>query len=290
MNTIRTLSTTILLLTLLAACGTTSPLGSGSGPDEASAKSAMLQAVGDAFIADAEDDAVDLSAASELSTQSVEPFVVIRRRDMERDADTLTVTVDLDATPPTAVAEIAVSITGVAELYEVYPDASGPVEFKGEKPIHLTGTITLEAEYVAGEWHLTAASSSAFTQGEYAAAIVEWGIDPDPLQPGSDAHVATVLLDEVETSDEHLVIGRGRHFHPRTVLNDNGEAPDPVADDDSYAGYLAVGADARPGRHLGFIHALNYSRTVDLTEGDDGFVYPYTDTLLPVVVWVDAQR
>ena len=289
MNTFRTLSTFALLLTLLAACGTVVPGGPGAQPDEASARSALLAAVGDAFVADAEDDDIDLSAAPQLAAQSVEPFVVIRRRNMAREADTLTITVDLEATPPTAVAEVEVSITGVAELFEVYPDLSAPVELVGEKRIHLTGAITLEAEYVTGEWHLTGASSTAFSQGEYAATIIDWGIDPDTLQPGRDNHVATVELDEVETADQHLVIGRGRHFHPKTVLNDNGNAPDITADDDSYAGYIEVRPDARPGRHLGFIHALNYSRTVDLSEGADGYLFSYTDTLLPVVVWVDAR-
>ena len=98
-----------------------------------------------------------------------------------------------------------------------------------------------------------------------------------------------MVLDEVDSDDEHLVIARGRHFHPRSVLNDNGDDSDPVADDDSYAGYLDVRTDARRGRHLGFLHALNYTRTTDLTEGDDGYLFPYTDTLQPVLVWVDAH-
>jgi hypothetical protein len=286
---VRTLSLTALLALLLAACGTTAAPGNDQA-DEASARSAFLSAVEDAFVADAEDDGVQLTAAAPaLEAQSVEPFIAIRRRDMARHVETLTVTVDLEAVPPTATAEVSVVITGVADLYEVYPDASAPVTLVAEKPIDLHGTLTLEAEFVERSWHLIGAEHSAFTQGAYAATIVSWTIDPAPLVPGSDGHVATVVLDEVDTEDEHLVIGRGRHFRPRSVLNDNGDDPDPVADDDSYAGYLRIGDDARPGRHLGFVHALNYSRTTDLTEGDDGFAFPYTDTLLPVVVWVDAQ-
>lgn len=288
---VRTLSILVTLplsFLLLAACGAVGPTLPDAGPDEASARTALMSAVGDAFAADAEDDGVDLAAAPGIAGQSVEPFLAIRRRDMARNAEMITITIDPGATPPTAVAELDVAITGRAELYEVYPDHAAPVTLVGEKPIHMTGTITLEAEFVAGAWHLTGASTTAFQQGDYAADIVEWAIDPDPLVRGSDAHVVTVLLDEVETEDEHLVIGRGRHFRPRTVLNDNGADPDPVADDDSYTGHLQVHDDARPGRHLGFLHALNYDRTVDLSAGDDGYLHAYTDTLLPVVVRVSA--
>ena len=91
----------------------------------------------------------------------------------------------------------------------------------------MTGTITITAEKWRGEWHVTSVSSTAFTQGDFAATVDSWSVSPDPLLAGTDANVLTVELLEVDTSDAHLVVARGRHFRPKSVLNDNGVDPDP---------------------------------------------------------------
>ncbi len=282
MKTLRTLSALTVLLLLLAACSTAL-----SPNEEAVAQQAILAAVDEAFAADANDDGIDLASSAALSSQSVNPFIVIYRKNMARQREAATITIDYNSDPISAVAEVEISITGVAELWKIYPDLSAPRELVGEKAINMTGTITITAEKWRGEWHVTSVSSTAFTQGDFAATVDSWSVSPDPLLAGTDANVLTVELLEVDTSDAHLVVARGRHFRPKSVLNDNGVDPDPTADDDSYNGFLEIDSDARLGRHLGFIHALNYTKTIDLTLDGDAFLYSYTDTLLPVVVVVD---
>ena len=64
---LRTLTATLLLALLLAACGTTAAGGGGGAAggaqaDEASARTAFLSAVGDAFAADAKTTTVGVDA------------------------------------------------------------------------------------------------------------------------------------------------------------------------------------------------------------------------------------
>jgi|GEM_PF-5382931 len=278
------------LFVLLAACGTT--LTGGGAQENAAAQQAILGEIDAAFAASAAEDNVDLSSVSlGLTTQSVDPFIVIRRTNMHRSHKLLTLTVDMTATPPTATAEVQLNITGTAELWQVLPDQPRAHNKVGEKPIDMVGTATITAEKGDDGWHITSVDHTALSQGDFAADITSWSYSPDPLVPGSDANLATIALDEPDTSDEFLLVLRGRRFHPRSIPNDNGTDPDPTANDDEYNGYIRVGADADEGRHLGFITALNYTRTTDLTsDGNGGYLYPYTDTFLPVVVLVGASQ
>lgn len=272
----------LALVLLLSACGTPA-----MGPDESAARSAVLAAVDEAFAADAERDGDDLASQSALASQAVEPTIVIRRHDMDRERRLLTLTVDMTAEPPTATAEIGITVSGVASLWQVYPDPSLGREHLGDKAIDLTGEAVVTAQRVGGQWHVVAVDHGGLSQGDRAAAVTDWWVSPDPLVAGSSDNAAFAALDVPTASDELLVAARGRHLRPRGILVDDGSAPDEVAADGTYSGLVDVDADARVGRHLGFVTALNYTATTDLSTGEDGeFLVPYTDTILPVVVEV----
>ena len=109
------------MLLLLAACSTAL-----SPNEEAVAQQAILAAVDEAFAADANDDGIDLASSAALSSQSVNPFIVIYRKNMARQREAATITIDYNSDPISAVAEVEISITGVAELWKIYPDLSAP--------------------------------------------------------------------------------------------------------------------------------------------------------------------
>lgn len=278
----RTLFAPVLAAALLAACS--SP---PAALDEAAARRAVLEGIDAAFAVSAEADGRDLASASALTSQALEPTVVIRRSDMRRSRDLQRFELDLSVNPPTASAEVALTITGTAELWQVYPDRSAGRTLVGEKPIALAGSATFTAHKLDGRWTLDSVERSALSQGEGAAVIDEVAFEPDPLVPGSSDNLAWVSLSAPDPDDDFLVVARGGHLRPRGVLHDDGAAPDAEAGDGIYSGTVEVGADARRGEHLAFVSALDYSRTADLTTGDDGsYLHPYTDTLLPVMVTV----
>ncbi len=271
---------------LLAACSQALPQNQQS-QDEAQAQSVILSAVDEALEARAAEDGTDLSAQSlspGLSAQSVEPFIVIRRTGMRHSRQLISLNVDFVAKPPTAVAIIELNLSGTAKLWQVYPDGSVPRTLLGEKPIDMSGELVVTAQKLTDGWRVVSVEPTALSQGEYAATVETWSVDPDPLIPGYDDNKAFASLSEAD-NDEFLVTARGRHLRARGVLNDNGVLPDEIANDDDYAGFVEVGPDARPGYHLAFLHALNYSKTTDLSVDENGdFIYPYTDTLLPLTV------
>ena len=278
----------LLLAALLAACST--PAGPLAG-DERAAQSAVLLAFDDAFAASAALDDTDLESQSLSgpSSQSAHPFVAVRRTEMRRSREALSLEVDFQADPPTATAVVALSVSGTAELWQVYPDRAAPRERVGEKPILMTGAVRVTAHKLEGQWQVVDVERSGLQQGPGAATVSAWSVSPDPLAAGSDENEASVTLSVQDADDDFLVLVRGRHLRVRGVLNDplndQGDAPDPVAGDGVYTGALEVPATARAGRHLAFVHALNYTKTADLSEDESGgYLHPYTDTLLGVVV------
>lgn len=306
---------TLLVGMVLAACG--QPVAS-QVPDQQAARNAALAAVDDAFAGEASADSQDAATANVLAaiattsasadataleTAAVEPMLVIRRVAMHRDRHLLTLTYDGTSQPATATAEVAIAVTGTAQIWKVWPDLSLPRTLVGEKPIDLQGTITLNLERagdapaagadvqsvrLGGGWRLTGIESGGFSQGANAATVQDVMFDPDPLLAGRDDNAAFVTLSEPSSVDDFLVAARSRHLRPHGVLGDAGAPPDQTASDDVYSGYVWVGPDARPGTHLAFVTALDYSRTVNLATTDGSYDDPYTDTVQPVLVDIAA--
>ncbi|MEJ2667392.1 MAG: hypothetical protein P8Z81_09890 [Deinococcales bacterium] len=287
----------------LAACNTAVPASS----DSSAAGNLALAAVDDAFAGQAAADGTNLAPASVLAaaatqsggtqsggtqsggTQSVAPVIVVRRTDMQRQRRLVDVTVDRNADPITAEVEVWVSITGNAQIIKTYPDTQAPIELLGVKPIAMQGTVSFDLQKGDQGWQLTGISGPGIDQGAYAAAVQSVSFDPDPILIGRTDNVAFASLVEPATSDAFLVVARGRYLRPHGVLADDGVPPDVTAGDQTYSGTVWVGAGARPGAHLAFVTALDYTRTVDVSQTGGSYDNPYTDTLQPVLVQLATE-
>lgn len=278
----------VSVLLVLATAGIGAVLaGCNSVPSSAAATSAagqaVLTAVDDAFASSASADGTDLAPAS-VSTQSVGPIVVVRRADMHRERRLVSLIFDQQPDPTSAEAQVWVHITGTAQLWQGYPASGTGWTLVGRKPIDYQGTITFQVAKGTDGWSLTSVDSTGLSQGADAATVANVGFTPDPLLIGHTDNVGTAGLTAPDSSDAFLVVARGPFMAPHGVLGDNGVAPDATADDGTYTGYVWVGADARAGTHLAFVTALDYTKTIDLSQSDGSFLAPYTFTLHPVVV------
>lgn len=278
---------TAALAMVLAGCSTTAPSAAAS----ATAGQVALSAVDDVFTGASAVDGTDLAPASVLAsavsgttTQSVQPFLVVRRTDMRRQRRLVSLVFDTQPDPTKAEAEVWVKITGTAQIWQVYPASGSPRTLLGSKPIDLEGTLTLDLAKGADGWRLVAVASDGLSQGAYAASVGSVSFAPDPLRVGRSDNVVTVALSEPDTSDAFLVVARGRYMAPHGVLADDGVPPDAVAGDDVYSGFVWVGSSPRVGTHLAFITALDYTRTIDMSQTAGSFDEPYTFTLQPVLV------
>ncbi len=282
------------VLLVLATAGVGAVLaGCNSVPSSAAATSAagqaVLSAVDDAFASSASADGTDLAPAS-VSTQSVEPIVVVRRADMHRERRLVSLIFDRQPDPTSAEAQVWVHVTGTAQLWQGYPVSGSGWTLVGRKPIDYQGTLTLQVAKGAGGWSLTSVDSTGLSQGADAASVASVAFTPDPLLIGRSDNVGTVDLRVPDSTDQFLVVARGPYMAPHGVLGDNGVAPDTTADDGTYTGYVWVGADARAGTHLAFVTALDYTKTVDLGQSGGSYLAPYTFTLHPVVVDLAASE
>lgn len=282
------------LAVVLAGCSNVAP---GAG-DSGAASQVALAAVDDAFTGAATTDGTDLAPASLLATasaavstaQSVAPILVVRRTDMRRQRRLVSLVFDSQPAPTTAEAEIWVKITGTAQIWQIYPVSGTPAKLLGSKPIDLEGTLSFGLAKGADGWRLTSVASDGLSQGGNAASVTSVAFDPDPLLLGHSDNVATVALNEPDTSDAFLVVARGRFMVPHGVLADDGVPPDPTANDDVYNGFVWVGTAARPGTHLAFVTALDYTRTIDLSQTGGSYDEPYTFTLQPVLIHLAASE
>lgn len=276
----------------LAACNTAVPANADAG----AAGNLALAAVDDAFAGQAASDGTNLAPASVLATaaqtggtQSVAPVIMVRRIDMQRQRRLLNVTVDHNADPITAEVQVWVSITGKAQIIETYPVTQAPTVLLGVKPIAMQGTITFDLQKDSQGWQLTGVSSPGIDQGAYAAAVQSVSFDPDPILIGRTDNIAYASLVEPSTADAFFVVARGRYLRPHGVLSDDGVPPDVTAGDQIYSGTVWVGAGATPGAHLAFLTALDYTRTIDVSQTGGSYDNPYTDTLQPVLVQLATE-
>lgn len=278
------------LVVLLAGC---SSVGSTSA-DTTAAGQVALAAVDGAFSSAAAADGSDLAPASLTATsaiataQSVPPVLVVRRTHMRRQRRLVSVVFDQQPAPTSAEVQVWVKITGAAEIWKTYPATGAPTTLLGTKPIDLEGTITFGLTKGSDGWRLGSVAHSGLSQGAYAASVASVGFTPDPIIIGRNDNVATVGLTEPDASDAFLVVARGRGMAPHGVLGDNGVPPDATANDGVYTGYVSVGTTVRPGPHLAFLTALDYSRTIDLGQTGGAYDDPYTFTLDPVLVQLAA--
>ena len=296
------------ILVLLSSAGLGAVLAgcsnvTSTATDPSSAGQVVLAAVDDAFAGAATADGTDLApasvvAASSVATgtgasataQSLDPIVVVRRADMRRERRLVSLVFDQQPDPTSAEAQVWVKITGKAELWQTYPVAGSGATLLGSKPIDLEGTITFEMNKGADGWRLTSLSSTGLDQGSYAAKVASVAFAPDPLLIAHADNVGTVGLAAPDTTDAFLVVARGGAMAPHGVLSDDGVAPDGAADDGVYSGFVWVGASTRAGTHLAFVTALDYTRTIDLSQSGGAYLEPYTFTLHPVVVDVAASE
>ncbi|MBX3141478.1 MAG: hypothetical protein KF875_12045 [Trueperaceae bacterium] len=295
----RMAATGLLVVVGLVGCG--QPTATS---EEAAAQVAALAAVDDAFFGASQTDTADIATASVLATYSAlgsegsgafstaasEPLLMIRRTDMSRERDLLSLVYDGLSEPATATAEIGITVKGTAQIWQVYPDLSLPRSLVGSKPIEMEGVLTLHLARTDGTWHLTGAESTGLKQGVNAATVEDVTLKPQVLQSGTNDNLAYITLTEPTSSDDFIVAVRSRHLRPHGLLTDDGVAPDAIAEDDVYSGNVWVGEDARSGMHLAFVTALNYARTTDLTMVDGEYQDPYTDTVQGVLVVVATDE
>ncbi len=272
----------VLLLVLFVAC---SQPNSGSVPlDKAAAEQEILIAVNDALLANADEDELDLdlstSGVIDL-TETAPSRLAIRHKNIRRERKIIEVVIE-NGDPVTATATVEVGITGDAYIMDITPTSHKEL---GEKPVNVVGVLTVDAERVGGRWHVVKIEG-VLTQGDPATAE-SWSFTPDPLIADSEDNIATVNLNELDTNDLQRVILRTKRLRPRGLLHDDGQDPDVTADDDTYTGYVRVHEDARVGKHLGFIHALNFTKTTDLSVDNEGnYIYPYTASATALIVEV----
>lgn len=280
---------TLGLVAALAGCSSLAPAAS----DASAAGNVALAAVDDAFAGQASGDGSDLAPAAlssgSVTAQAVDAVIVVRRVDMQRRRRLVGVHVDRGADPVTASVAVWVSMTGRARILKTYPVSGAPVTLLGVKPIAMQGTVTVDLVRAAQGWRLSGVSSRGIDQGAYAAAVQDMRFDPDPLLIGRNDGLAHATLVPPAPADDFLVVARGRYLGPHGVLADDGVPPDAAAGDRIYSGTVWVGARARPGAHLAFVTALDYTRTVDVSRAGGAFDQPYTDTLQPVLVQIAAE-
>ena len=271
-----------LFLVLFIAC---SQPNSGAPLDKISAEQAILGAVSDALLSNADEDNLDLdlSTSGVIETaQTVPSRLAIRHKNIRREREILEVTIT-NGDPITATGTVEVRITGDAYIMEITPGSRIEI---GKKPVNVVGELEIDAERVGSKWHIVNVAGE-LTQGE-PATVKSWSVTPDPLIAGSENNIATVSLIEPDTDDLQRVIVRTKRLRPRGLLHDDGQAPDETDDDGTYTGHVHVGENARVGKHLGFIHALDFDKTTDLSVDDEGnYLHPYTASATAVVIEIE---
>ncbi len=275
----------VLLLVFFVACS--QPNGGSTPLDKVAAEQAILIAVNDALLANADEDEVDLdlSTSGIVDLAEIAPsHLAIRYENIRRERKIIEIIIK-NGDPITATGTVEVSITGDAYIVEITP---GSRKELGKKPINVMGILTVNAERIDGKWQVVSVEGD-LTQGE-PATVESWSFTPDPLIAGSEDNIATVDLNEPDTNDLQRVIVRTKRLRPRGLLHDDGQDPDTTANDDIYTGHVRVREGAQVGKHLGFIHALNFTETTDLSvDGKGNYIYPYTASATAIVVEVAQE-
>ena len=257
---------TLSLSLLLAACSSVLN-GSNKTALENAAKQAVFSEIDAAFAELAALETLELTDTSLTSQQEDEERtqIVVRREVTEKTRELIS----LEVTPPNGTAVMALSISGVAKVYQVTPGSGTEPILLDEKPIELSteATFTLEQKD-DGQWHITNVENGTMSQGSFAATVEDVAVDPDALIAGSDDNKAFVTLSQPDPDDVFFVTARGRNLHARGFLNDAGSDPDATADDNIHSGYVRVRDNGRSGNRLGWVDAFNYTKTADLTSDE----------------------